>query len=104
MKKYKLFVLFVLFLLLFITKKNKTYYIPFDIPGSQMAMTIPPFGSFIELKYINNKSILKHEMVHWSQYRKMGFWGFYKTYLYEYIKYGRKYGPMEVEARKLSKK
>jgi hypothetical protein len=42
-------------------------------------------------------------MVHWPQYNRMGFFGFYSTYISEYKKYGRKYGPMEVEARKLSK-
>lgn len=68
-----------------------------------MAATIPPFGTFIEARYKKNRLIVKHEMVHWYQYRRMGFWGFYTTYLYEYIKYGRKYGPMEVEARRLSK-
>ena len=50
-----------------------------------------------------DKSILRHEMVHWSQYQRMGFFGFYSTYISEYKKYGRKYGPMEVEARRLSK-
>jgi hypothetical protein len=100
MKKIILYIFLFLFI---ISKKDKTYYIPFEIPGSQMAMTIPPFGTFIESKYKNNKSILKHEIIHWSQYHRMGFFKFYKTYITEYIKYGRKYGPMEVEARKLSK-
>ena len=102
MKKYFLIVSCV-FLLYITTKKDKIYYIPFDIPGSQMAATIPPFGIFIESKYKTDKSILRHEMVHWSQYNRMGFFKFYYTYISEYKKYGRKYGPMEVEARKLSK-
>lgn len=93
----------ILSILFFIYKKNKIYYIPFGIPGSQMAATIPPFGTFIESKYTNDKSILNHEMVHWNQYNRMGFVSFYSTYFSEYLKYGRKYGPMEVEARKLSK-
>jgi hypothetical protein len=102
MKKYFLIVSCV-FLLYIINKKDKIYYIPFDIPGSQLAATIPPFGIFIESKYETNKTILRHEMVHWSQYNRMGFFGFYSTYFSEYKKYGRKNGPMEVEARKLSK-
>jgi hypothetical protein len=102
MKKYFLIVSCV-FLLYIITKKDKIYYIPFNIPGSQMAATIPPFGIFIESKYKTDKSILRHEMVHWLQYNRMGFFKFYYTYISEYKKYGRKYGPMEVEARKLSK-
>lgn len=69
-----------------------------------MAATIPPFGTFIESKYKKNRSILNHEMAHWNQYNRMGFVGFYKTYFSEYVKYGRKHGPMEIEARKYSKK
>lgn len=88
----------------FSIRKDKIYYIPFDIPGSQMAATIPPFGTFIESKYKKDKSILNHELSHWVQYERMGFVGFYTTYLKEYIKYGRKYGPMEKEARMMSKK
>lgn len=102
MKKIVL-LLVCLFLIYSVVKKDKVYYIPFDIPGSQMAATIPPFGIFIEEKYKGDKSLLNHELVHWDQYDRMGFFGFYSTYISEYIKYGRKYGPMEVEARKLSK-
>lgn len=101
MKKLTLIILIPILILS--TKKNKIYYIPFDIPGSQMAATIPPLGTFIENNYEGNISILKHEKIHWIQYEKMGFFGFYSTYLSEYIKFGRIYGPMEVEARKLSK-
>ena len=102
MKKYFLIVTGVLMLYV-ITKDNKIYYIPFNIPGKQMAATIPPFGTFIEVKYKTDKSLLKHEMVHWSQYHRMGFFGFYKTYISEYFKYGNRFdGPMEVEARRLS--
>lgn len=102
MQKYFIFSI-IIFLFFSILKKNKIYYIPFDIPGSQMAVTIPPFGIFIEKKYKGDKSLLNHESVHWDQYKRMGLFGFYSTYLSEYIKYGRKYGPMEVEARRLSK-
>ena len=102
MKKYTLITLFIL-LTYFSFKKDKIYYIPFNIPGSQMAITIPPFGTFIESKYKTDKTMLKHEMIHWNQFYRMGFITFYSTYISEYIKYGRKYGPMEIEARKLSK-
>ncbi len=91
------------FIIFSILKKDKLYYIPFDIPGKQMAATIPPFGIFIESKYRSNEEMLRHELVHWAQYKRMGVYGFYSTYLSEYKKYGRFDGPMEVEARKLSK-
>jgi len=91
-------------ILLNINKKQHIVYLPFDIPGKQMAATIPPFGSFIEEKYKNNKEILCHEKAHWTQYKRMGLCTFYITYYKEYKKYnGRFNGPMEVEARKLSK-
>lgn len=102
MKKLLFLLVFVLLFLITI-KKNIIYYTPIDIPGTQIAATIPPFGIFIEKKYKNNKSLLNHEMVHWDQYNRMGVFGFYSTYFSEYLKYGRKYGPMEKEARKLSK-
>jgi hypothetical protein len=102
MKKYILLTL-TLLVLFFVFKKNKIYYIPFNIPGDQMAATIPPFGTFIESRYKNNKELLRHELIHWNQFNRMGFFRFYSTYLSEYLKYGRKYGPMEIEARKLSK-
>jgi len=97
-------IIFVVILSLNAQKKERVFYIPFNIPGPQMAITIPPFGIFIEDDLKNNKSVLKHEKVHWNhQYKNMGLFGFYRQYFSEYVKYGRKYGPMEVEARKLSK-
>lgn len=90
-----------------IIKKEMIFYTPINIPGSLMAMTIPPFGIFIEKKYRNEgngpKSIIRHEKVHWTQYKKMGLLQFYYRYFAELIKYGRFDGPMEVEARRLSK-
>ena len=103
MKTYSLIILITL--LSFLTfKKNKVYYLPFNIPGKQMAITIPPFGIFIEGRLKNNDELLRHEKVHWSQYQRMGVITFYTTYFKEYFKYGNRFdGPMEVEARKLSK-
>ena len=88
-------------------KKERVIYIPFDIPGRQMAATIPPFGIFIEEKYkldgVGKGSILAHERIHWEQYQKMGFFNFYYDYLSEYIKQGRVIDHwMEVEATILS--
>lgn len=100
----KSILLFVLVILIsFTSRENQVYHIPFDIPGSQMAATLPPFGIFIESKHEGKKDLLGHEMVHWGQYEKMGFFGYYSTYISEYLKYGRMDGPMEIEARKLNK-
>lgn len=72
-----------------------------------MAATIPPFGIFIEKEYRDegngSSSILRHERVHWDQYKKMGLVRFHYCYLSEYIKHGRIHHSMEEEARRLSK-
>jgi len=89
------------------SKEESIYYLPFDIPGSQMAATIPPFGIFIEHTYKvegdSLGSILAHELVHWDQYRRMGLIKFYYAYTSEYLKHGRVNNWMEEEARQLSK-
>ena len=88
-------------------KREQVVYLPFDLPGKQMAATIPPFGIFIEGKYKDEGdgkgALLAHERIHWEQYQKMGFFNFYYEYLSEYIKHGRVNNHwMEVEARILS--
>jgi hypothetical protein len=88
-------------------KQECVVYIPFNIPGSQMAATIPPFGIFIESKYSQEGdgkgSILAHERIHWLQYQRLGLLNFYYEYFTEYFKHGRVHDHwMEVEARKLS--
>ena len=74
-----------------------------NIPGSIMATTIPPFGIYIEEKYIDEGdgkgSILAHERIHWLQYQERGLWGFYGTYLSGWLKHGRLYNELEYDAR-----
>lgn len=99
------FVLFTMYCNFF--NSERVIYLPFDIPGPQMAATIPPFGIFIEAKYKDEGdgkgSILAHEKVHWDQYERMGLFKFYYEYFSEYLKHGRIHNHwMEVEARKLS--
>ena len=50
--------LFVVVLISFTSRENQVYYIPFDIPGSQMATTLPPFGIFIESKYEGKRPVV----------------------------------------------
>lgn len=92
----------------FSAKKERVFYLPFDIPGKQMAATIPPVGIFIEKKYKNEGdgcgTILAHEKIHWDQYKRMGLVLFHFEYMKGLIKNGRVYHHwMEVEARKKSK-
>lgn len=76
------------------------------LPGSIMAITIPPFGIFIEEKYALEGSepgtILAHEKIHWLQYQERGLFKFYLEYLSGWIKLGRFYNDLEKEARERS--
>ena len=113
MKNFQLFnkkrylIVFLFIVLIFVLNLSKhpfVYYLPFNIPGKQMAITIPPFGIFIESKYENENSnnpcsIMKHEVIHWEQYKKMGLISFYYNYLKCYLNSGRINNLMEEEAR-----
>ena len=81
------------------------WYLPFNIPGKQMASTIPPLGMFIEkdLAHENKNdpcSVFTHEMVHWKQYERMGLFKFYYHYIKNYLRTGRVKNWMEEEARR----
>jgi hypothetical protein len=80
------------------------FYTPINIPGKQMAATLPPFGIFIESKFKGEPksyacSILTHELVHWEQYKKMGLIAFHYNYLKGFFQSGRIHHWMEKEAR-----
>ena len=97
-------VFIIIILILNLIKHPFVYYLPFNIPGDLKASTIPPFGIFIESKYQNENSnepcsLIKHEMVHWEQYKRMGLISFYYNYLKCYINSGRVNNWMEEEAR-----
>jgi hypothetical protein len=67
----------------------KIYYInwlPFKLRGA----TIPPFGIFILL-------------IHWKQYKRMGFLMYYIRYIIQLIFIGYDTMPMEMEARQKEK-
>jgi hypothetical protein len=93
----------ILFFLLNIYDEIRIFYLPFNIPGKQMAATIPPFGVFIEAQFIKEPntrcSILNHEKVHWKQFRRMGLTSFYMNYLKVYFESGRIKNWMENEAK-----
>lgn len=100
--------LILIILILNIRRTERVVYLPVEIPGSQLAATVPPFGIFIEKKYEDEGdgpgSILRHERVHWDQYHRMGLLRFYYCYMTEYIRHGRIHHWMEEEARRLSNK
>lgn len=78
-----------------------------NLPGSIMAMTIPPFGIYIEEEYVDEGdapgSILAHERIHWFQYQERRLFGFYSAYIVDWIKHGRLYNELEEDARERSK-
>jgi hypothetical protein len=65
-------------------------------------ITLPPFGIYILKERFNEEALRKHELVHWSQYQRLGAIRFYAKYLYYNYKYGYWDNPMEVEARQKS--
>lgn len=69
------------------------------IPGNFTGICIPPVGVFIIKKQQGNSELLKHELVHWSQYQRMGLFSYYGGYLLDYLKHGYDKHPMEYEAR-----
>ena len=92
MMLYLLRIILLLVLILNISKTERVFYLPFDIPGPQMAVIFPPIGIFIEEKFKDEGdepgSILRHERVHWNQYHRMGLIKFYYSYTSEYLKHG----------------
>ncbi|NDD83697.1 SET domain-containing protein-lysine N-methyltransferase [bacterium] len=64
------------------------------------ASTIPPFGIYINKEQVDNELLLKHELVHWEQYKRTGAILFYIRYLAEKMIYGYDKMPLEIEARK----
>ena len=98
-------VLILTIIILDIFKYPSVVYLPFRIPGKQMAITIPPFGMFIEKQFRDEDrsdpcTVYRHEMEHWKQYKRMGLTSFYYNYLKVYFKYGRFNNWMEREARR----
>lgn len=85
-------------------KEIKLYPVKW-IPFGFRAMCIPPVGILIKKKYFQFSNseemaeILKHENIHWSQYKRMGFFMFYFRYFAQLLIIGYDTMPMEMEAR-----
>lgn len=88
-----------------IFKHPFVFYTPVDIPGHQMAITIPPFGMFMESQFEKADASdpcahpLIHERIHWKQYERMGLFSFYYNYLKCFWASGRHNNWMEREAQ-----
>ncbi len=49
--------------------------------------------------FVKSPSLVRHELKHVEQYKKMGFLTFLVVYLYYSLKYGYYNNPLEIEAR-----
>lgn len=64
------------------------------------AITLPPVGIYVKEERMNDAVLIRHEMCHWEQYKRMGVFKFYALYLWYSMRYGYWNNPMEIEARK----
>ena len=71
-----------------------------DIVG----MAIWPFIFIWPPKYKTMTKLIKHEKMHLKQWTRYWLVGFIFLYIYQYVKYGYYYMPLEVEAREAAKK
>lgn len=69
------------------------------LPCSYNAVTIPPFGIYIEDQHKGNNALLEHELIHWKQYQSMGLLPYYGKYVKDLFFHGYDLHPMEVQAR-----
>ena len=62
-------------------------------------VALAPWGIYILAEHLTNETLIRHEQVHWQQYKRMGVVKYYATYLYQVLRYGYRNAPMEREAR-----
>ena len=67
--------------------------------GGYDGITLPPRAVYIRAEKLGDERLLRHEGVHWEQYRRMGAFKFYIKYIWYTLRYGYQNNPMEVEAR-----
>lgn len=95
-----LFILVVILIILtmnYYAMENGPRWIVKDLPGDRKAVTMPPFGIYIEPDSQNNDQIRKHELCHWQQYERKGLYDFYRDYFKLNAKYDYEDNPMEQE-------
>jgi|SRR5690606_3309739 len=100
MKLKTLFLIIVILVaILALSKRPKFFHVPKWLqPYAKFnAITLPPFGMFFS-KGNFVESTIKHELVHWEQYKRFGLLGFYMLYGYYTLKYGYWNNPLELEA------
>lgn len=71
--------------------------------GGYDGITLPPRAIYVREDKIMDDRLIRHEEVHWEQYKRMGVVKFYALYIWYTLRYGYWANPMEVEARIKSK-
>jgi len=73
----------------------------FKVPGmgSWYGITLWPYILFAQPSDKVSKRLREHELAHWEQVERDGFFTFYVKYLWYQFKYGYINNPYEVEAR-----
>ena len=66
----------------------------------KIAITAPPFFTYIKKGYKDNEEVIRHEECHQRQYEKLGFWRFYGKYFKEQFN-GYENSSLEGECYKL---
>lgn len=76
----------------------RVYYVRKGVPIFR-AIMIPYIGIFIRDMYRGDEKLLRHEMIHYLQFKRMGFVMFLIRYLLQLLFIGYDTMPMELEAR-----
>ncbi len=77
--------------------KSGPKFITMPLPGDRKAVTMPPFGIYIEKDVENDEQVIKHEECHWKQYQDKGLFDFYKEYFRHKSNHDYNDNPMEQE-------
>lgn len=96
-------IILIVAMVLYIVLKNKKSmnsepkFITMPLPGDRKAVTMPPFGVYIEKDVENDQAVIKHEKCHWNQYQRKGLIDFYKEYISLKSDHDYNDNPMEQE-------
>ena len=69
--------------------------------GKIQGMTLAPFCILIRPDKIHDIRVIKHEVKHWEQSKKLWYVGFYVSYFVQWIFKGYRNISFEIEARKV---
>ncbi len=94
-------ILLLLLIYSFIKRKGSPKIYLVSGPGGRgfNAITLPPFGIFLDKNRTQPPNVILHESTHWKQYQEQGLLGFYLGYLANSIIHGYSHNPYEVAAR-----